>query len=33
LLITSLYVVENSGQSIQEIFLSVEQQLKEIKPA
>jgi hypothetical protein len=33
LLTTSLQVVDISGQSIQEIFLSVEQQLKEIKPA
>jgi hypothetical protein len=33
LLRTSLHVVEDSGQSIQEIFLSVEQQLKEIKLA
>jgi hypothetical protein len=32
LLSTSLHIVENSGQSIQEIFLSVEQPLKEIKP-
>jgi hypothetical protein len=33
LLTTSLQVVENSGQSIHEIFLSVEQQLKELKLA
>jgi hypothetical protein len=33
LLTTSLNVVENSGQSVQEIFLSVEQQLKELKLA
>lgn len=31
LLTTSLHVVENSGQSIQQIFLSVEQQLKQTK--
>jgi hypothetical protein len=28
LLTTSLYVVENSGQSVQEVFLSVDQELK-----
>ncbi|WP_339725127.1 hypothetical protein [uncultured Paraglaciecola sp.] len=33
LLSTSLQVVENSGQSIQEVFLSIEQQLKTIKTA
>mgnify|MGYP003625464801 FL=1 len=33
LLITSLQVVENNGQSIQEVFLSIEQQLKTIKTA
>ncbi|MBL4631335.1 MAG: hypothetical protein JKY14_09325 [Paraglaciecola sp.] len=32
LLTTSLQVVENSGGSVQEIFLSVKQQLKQIKP-
>jgi hypothetical protein len=32
LLSTSLHVVEISGQSMQEIFISVEQPLKEIKP-
>ena len=31
LLSTSLHVIENSGQSIQEVFLLVEQQLKEMK--
>ncbi|GAC18323.1 hypothetical protein [Paraglaciecola arctica] len=31
LLSASLQVVENSGQSIQEVFLSIEQQLKTIK--
>ena len=33
LLTTSLHVVENSGQSIQQIFLSVKQQLKQTKLA
>ena len=31
LLTTSLHVIESSGQSIQELFLSVDQQLKDIK--
>jgi hypothetical protein len=33
LLTTSLHVVENSGQSIQQIYLSFEQQLKQTKLA
>lgn len=33
LLATSLEVVENSGQSIKEVFVSIEQQLKTIKSA
>jgi hypothetical protein len=33
LLTTSLHVVENSGESIQEVFLSIEQQLKTMKTA
>ena len=33
LLTTSLHVVENSGQSIQQIYLAVEQQIKDMKTA